>query len=97
MSHLNVCWNSSVRLGPTRDQLQTSSLLQMEFDIPRRDEEGAQAREFMKRFFESRPDAPIPKMIVTDSAGRRELTREETSGHAAGIEVASPGRLACTS
>ncbi len=46
--------------------------------VARRDEEGAQARESMKRFFESRPDAPIPKMIVTDSAGQRELTREET-------------------
>jgi plasmid stability protein len=38
----------------------------------------AKAREYLRQLLKSRPDAPLPKMIVTDSNGTRELTREET-------------------
>ncbi len=43
-----------------------------------RDEGAARAREFMRKHLESNPNAPLPKMIVTDASGQRELTREET-------------------
>jgi len=38
----------------------------------------ARSKEHLRQLFESRPDAPLPKIIVTDSNGTRELTREET-------------------
>jgi hypothetical protein len=41
-------------------------------------DEEAKARESLKQVFESQPNAPLPKMIVTDANGARELTREET-------------------
>jgi hypothetical protein len=43
-----------------------------------RAEENARAHEFLRKHLESNPNAPLPKMIVTDSAGQHELTREET-------------------
>jgi hypothetical protein len=34
--------------------------------------------EYLTQSFKSRPDAPLPTIIVTDAGGTRELTREET-------------------
>src|SRR5262249_43026296 len=36
------------------------------------------AHEHLKQLYENQPDAPMPQVIVSDSQGQRELTREET-------------------
>ena len=41
-------------------------------------QEEKEAHEYLRQLYESKPDAPMPRMIVTDSNGTRELTREET-------------------